>query len=177
MVDTFNLYKIISTCENNELLTTLFSYATDPLQVGPIRKDFSRNIKTNTYIESNRRIVLIKDSLFTILKTHNLHIKNKYDFVITPYQIKPDNYPPEDSTFILYFDSNEETLRKLRFKLKSLKKLGILYGDYEIKDKGIAILKDIDQLTYIKIKTILDDIEDGFRVSWCKKNAFKTLNI
>ena len=48
--------------------------------------------------------------------------------------------------------------------------------DYQIKKKGVLLFQEkISLETRIKIKIIIDDFDDGYRVSWCKKKFFASL--
>ena len=171
MTDKYELYIIYSDSNIEEILKTLYSYCLNKSQKYiTIRKDYTR--KDGQYFESNRKITFIKESLFNILKLNGLCKKTIYDFLISPYDIRNDNYPPNDSLPNLFFSfssSNNEILDK---KLNTLSNMKLINKeDWVINNKGIVILSD--NITYqnkIKIKIMLDDYEDGFRVSWVKKH-------
>ena len=180
--DNYNLYIIYSKQSIPDILNCLYSYTSseNPIdQLGPIRKDFTRDSKTRKYIESNRKLTLIKKSLFNILEENGLGKNNSYDFLISEYDIREDNYPPKDSVAQLFFplkkgDMKVSPIVMIIEKMKYLEKMGIINTEqYKIKNNGIITFTDeINIITRIHIKIILDDVEDGFRISWCKKKYF-----
>jgi len=173
----YNLYIIYSNSNINDILKSLYSYTNSNFQIGPIRRDFTRNKKTNEYIESNRKIIYIENSLFDILKEQKLNEKTKYDFRIIPYDIRKDNYPPSDSVEHLFFPINKCSLKIITDKLYILSKIKIVdINDFTIKNEGVVIFNDnVAMEDRIKIKIILDDIEDSFHVSWIKINVFNKI--
>ncbi len=165
-----------------DVLNSLYSYTTSDDQLGPIRKDFKRDQKTRKYIESNRKLTIVKKSLFTILKNNGLTVDNSYDFLISEYSIREDNYPPKDSIDHLFFplrkiddpSSTSQAVQIINNKMKYFTDMKIISDiDFKIKNNGIIVFNNsVDIITRIIIKIILDDIEDGFRISWCKRRYF-----
>ena len=183
MEDSYNLYIVYSTLPLDTVINSLYSYTTSDRQLGPTRKDFSRNTKTGKYLESNRKITLIKDSLYESLVTAGLSVENQYDFLISQYAIREDNYPPKDSIPHLFFPTsiNKNCTEKVSpeedivlQKMNYLSKMGLFKPDeWKIKKRGLVVFnKSVPVLIRIKAKIILDDPEDNFRVSWCKKRYF-----
>ena len=179
-MDLYNLFIIYSDSNIEDILDALYSYSTNKFQIGPIRKDFTRNKDNHDYIESNRKIIYLKKSLFNILVKEGLSEKTKYDFRINLYDIRKDNYPPEDSMSYLYFPTNIKNVDPvgiLTKKLTILSKLEIIgINDWSIKNEGLIIFSDnVSMINRIKIKIILDDKEDYFRISWIKKQIFNKI--
>jgi len=180
MEDFYNLYIVYSTSDVQTIFKCLYSYIKTKDQIGPLKKDFTRNTKTGKYVESNRTIILIKKSLYQILKREGFGKQNEYDFMITDYQIREDNHPPKDSVPHLFFPINTNlssslsSIEIIETKLKYLSQMKMISLDsWIIKKEGLVIFTSkVDILDRIKIKIILDDVEDGFRVSWCKKKFF-----
>ena len=176
-MDSYNLFIIYSTSDLPTIVSSIYSYTTSKNQIGPIRKDFTRNQRTGKYSESNRNIILIRNSLFEILVKEGLTETNEFDFLITPYDIRKDNYPPEDSVDHLFFPPKNDSVDIIKKKLAYLSKIKCIEMDeWEVKDEGVVFFSEsFPIIERIKIKIILDDIEDGFRVSWCKKKLFHRL--
>lgn len=178
-MNTDGLYKIISSLEIDDILDILSSYEDIIGQVGPIRNDMSRDKKTGQYKMSNRKIVILDNIIYERLRQVNLDTKTNFDFMIKPYEINENNYPPVDSTSSLYFSNVKDNLKIATKRLSYLEKRGLLkLGTYSLipKNKDCLIIFD-DSVTIINriiIKTILDDPED-FRVSWCKKKLYNLL--
>jgi len=175
-MDNFNLFIIYSSENCYEILKSLHSYKHDDNEIGPIRNDFKRHIETSHYMESNRKIVLLKNTIFERLKNKGLNQKNNFDFRITSYKIRSDNYPPKDSLFYFFFIDKDENQKIVENKLSYFSFIGFLEKKDWIIENGVCFFtENVPILIRIKIKIIIDDIEDGFRVSWCKKKYFDKL--
>lgn len=165
-----NLYIVYSNKNPEEIYLYLLSLpGISPQQIGPVRRDYSRNDK-GQYLESNRRITLLDEDVYNILNNRKL-------LNIKPYDIREDNYPPSDSVFHLYYPikKGDETSLITR-KIDWLNNLKISFECEIIEMDIFGIVKFGDSIPDIKrilVKIILDDVDD-FRVSWCKKKAFKT---
>ena len=102
MGEEYNLYVIYSKQKIYDILSSLYTYSISDDELGPIRKDYSRD-STGNYVETNRNITLIHNSLYHRIIAEGLDKPSQYDFIIAPYQIRKDNYPPEDSLPHLFF--------------------------------------------------------------------------
>ena len=176
MGEEYNLYIIYSKQKLCDILASLYTYSDSDNELGPIRKDYSRDSVGN-YIETNRNITLIHNFLYHRIVSEGLDKPSQYDFIIAPYQIRKDNYPPENSLPHLFFPVKNNSFDILTKKMIYLCEMQILTEkDYQIKKKGIILFQEkISLETRIKIKIIIDDVEDGYRVSWCKKKIFTSL--
>jgi hypothetical protein len=165
---------IYSSFELQDILKTVHSYSLNKKEVGPIRNDYKRNAINLNYIKSNRKILLIKKSLFERLQKNGLTQENNYDFKISLYQIRKDNYPPEDSLFHIFYPVSDKNTEIIILKIKYFEIIGFLTANNFKIQNGIIFFEDkVDFKIRIVIKIIIDDVEDGFRVSWCKKKYFE----
>ena len=173
--DSFELYIVYSTKDLKDIVESLYSFSERLDQIGSIRKDPSRDAKGD-YKKSNRNITLIKTSLYEILKNEGFCNKTEYDFMISKYEIRSGNYPPNDSNNNLYFPASKDgkEVQIIKTKMGYFVQMKLISSeDYKINESGIIIFNEnVDILTRIKIKIMLDDYDDGFRVSWCKKRFF-----
>jgi hypothetical protein len=176
MSSNFKLYIIYSTDNLENISKFLSKYTTLPNKIGPIRKDYTRNIKTGAYNKSNRRLVILDESVFINLCKSGFDNPDN-DFCIMEYEIRKDNKPPYDSVMHLYFPYSIENKEKIRNKLDYISNITILNKDcYHIHDGMVEFSSSVNDFTRIIVKIIVDNYSDS-RVSWCRKKFYKKVNL
>lgn len=168
--DKFKLYIIHTEKPLKEVLDIILSSTSSPSEIGPLRKDFLRHVKTGRYKENNRRFVILSDSVYEDLQKAGL--SNESDFFIEKFEIRRENRSPKDCTPHLYFPPGNEN--KIVNKITFLKELGMFDSDdYYIHETVIEFSNRISDYTRIIVKIIFDTVE--CRVSWCRKEAFNKI--
>lgn len=174
MGDMFKLYIIYSKLGLADILGKICSYASSPEEVSSIRKDFTRNSKTGEYIRSNRRFIIVHDSVFEKLKTDGYNSEDGKDFFITQYEIRESNRAPNDCVMHYYFPNHQENKLEMIKKIEHMSNMGLFsVNDYVVHDGVIEFSPRVNDYIRIIVKIVLDTIE--CRVSWCRKKAFGTI--
>lgn len=169
--DKFKLYIVYSDKCLNDILNLIIANTSSPSEIGPLRKDFLRHIKTGRYKENNRRFVILSDSVYQDLQKSGCSDENS-DFYIERFEIRRENNSPKDCTSNLYFPPGNAN--KIVNKIIFLKDIGLFDSDdYHIHDTVIEFSNRVSEYTRIIVKIILDTVE--CRVSWCRKEAFRKI--
>lgn len=174
MGDRFKLYIIYSELGLTEISNIIALHTSYPEEMGPMRKDYTRNVKTGKYQESNRRFIIITEDVFKRLTESGYNNEENDKFYIDDYEIRGNNKPPGDSVMHYYFPDNEVNKPVIENRMKFIQKLGLFSEkDYSIHDGVVEFSNKVDDYTRIIVKIILDDFK--CRVSWCRKCAFKNV--
>uniref|UniRef100_A0A6C0BC08 Uncharacterized protein n=1 Tax=viral metagenome TaxID=1070528 RepID=A0A6C0BC08_9ZZZZ len=173
MGDEFKLYIIYTSYGLEEISEILRPHIKSGFNIGPFRKDFTRD-KNNVYHESNRRFVLMKESIYLSLKESGYEDKENNDFSISEYEIRNENQAPRDSLMHFYFPSNPNNKLSVQSKMKYIDETGMINPeDYFVHDGIVEFSNRVSDQTRTIIKIAID--ERNCRVSWCKRFAFRNL--
>lgn len=174
MGDRFKLYIIYSELGLTEITKLIAVHTSYPEEMGPMRKDYTRNVKTGMYQESNRRFIIITENLFNKLKEAGYNNEDNETFYIDEYEIRNSNRSPGDSVMHYYYPDYENNKPAIKSRLEFIQKLGLFSeNDYVVHDSVVEFSNKVNEYTRIIIKIILDDVK--CRVSWCRKVAFKNI--
>lgn len=151
-------------------------------EIGPIRKDFTRNIITREYTESSRKFVLLDKSFYQRLKNsgYGEDGDKSEDFTIIPYAIRDEDFAHKKSSLLHYYfplETDQDNIAILRNKLESLTYLEIIRADdWYIHDCGIVeFSKKVNATTRVIMKIMLDNPADC-RVSWVRHEAWNRID-
>ena len=175
MGDSFKLYIIYSSYSLEQISELLKSHTSSGLDIGPLRKDFTRDNKNNVYHESNRRFILMKKNIYISLSKAGFANKNNEMFYITEYEIRGENKAPRDSVMHFYFPNTETNNLSILSKMKFTDETGIINSeDYSVHDGIVEFSDKVPDYIRTIIKVAID--EKNCRVSWCKRFAYKNLS-
>lgn len=174
MCDRFKLYIIYSNRKLKDILQLLINSTSSPSEIGPLRKDFIRNVKTGEYREIDRRYVILSDDVFNDLVKSGLTNESNTEFFIEEFTLCNENKAPKDSLMHFYFPYSNNNKKSISDKLIYIQSLGIFSSDdYFVHDGVVEFSSNVSKYTKIIIKIILDNID--CRVSWCRKGAFNNI--
>jgi hypothetical protein len=165
---SYELYEIISSQEIPSLLDCIYTFCSDNSDLGPMRKVFRR--QNDLYFETLSKILLLNSEVYDLLKKEGLDKKNNYDFIITPYVIKKNDYPPKDGTYYFFIEPSKKNIVSLQKKLRYLSSF-FNFSEKEWKIQKNGMVKFTDEIPHpfrILWKILLDDPEE-YRVSWYNK--------
>lgn len=170
----FKIYIIYSDFSLEDILAKFLPYIHKKSELGSLRKDFTRDIKTGEYRSNNRRFVLMSEELFERLSDAGMSNEENEDFCICEFQIRNDNKSPKDSVMHYYFPYSVDNKEKIIAKLKFFEDLEIINSsDYFIHDTIVEFSNRVSDYTKVIIKIIIDDKD--CRVSWCRKRVFNRI--
>lgn len=174
MCDKFKLYVIYSNRNLNDIMQLFMNSTKKPLEIGPLRKDFMRNIETGEYRETNIRYIILSDDVFEDLKTAGLSDENNEEFFIEEFNILKEYEAPKDCIKHFYFPYSNDNKDSIMNKLSDIQKLGFIQrSDYFVHNGVVEFSNSITYYHKIIIKIILDNVE--CRVSWCRMNVFNKI--
>lgn len=171
----YKLYIIFSNKNLNYILEIILNNSPSQLEVGPLRRDYTRDAKTGKYKNSNRRFIILSTNVFKELVKNGFGDENNEDFYIDEYEIRLENRSPLDSLMHFYYPENEKNKTSLVNKLKFIENMGFLKSeDYCVHNCIVEFSNKVNDYIRIILKIILDDV--NCRVSWCRKTKFKKYN-
>lgn len=172
MADNFKLCIIYSNKNLKELLEIILNNSSSHSEIGPLRRDYTRDSRSGKYKKSNRRFIIISMNVYRELIKNGFGDENNEEFYIDQYEIRAENKAPLDSLMHLYYPESEDNKDTLTRKIKYIETLGFLKPeDYFIHDCIIEFSNKVNEYIRIIMKIILDDVD--CRVSWCRKSKFK----
>lgn len=181
MVDRYKLYVINSADRIDDILLILNQFSTKPGDIGPIRKEYTRNSVTGEYSEKNRKLCILDCSFYEYLKTVGYGEDGRHanKLEIVPYQISSEDYAHRRSSVMhFYFPLSKEkdNVDTLRYKMDYYTKMNMINEDeWFIHPAGICEFSPkVREITKVIIK-IMVDIHTDFRVSWCRHGRFSEI--
>lgn len=174
----YDLYIVETSMKIANLVEFLENFCDGEEQIVSIVKDFYRDPNTKKYYETGRKICLIDNNLFIKLKKSK---KSKEVMKIRKYELRYEHFSNgSTSTMHFYYPLSDKRNNNeiIRNKLECFCNFGILSNeDWFIHEKqGVCEFSpNVDDRTRAIIKLIVDSPTE-FRVSWCRKKLFKTIN-
>ena len=176
----FRLYVINSSEKLLKIYEILSVYAKTNKDIGPIRKEYTRNAVTREYTEKNRRLILLNQYFYDFLVDEGFGEEGSKSNIleIIPYEITCQDYAHRQSSVMhFYFPvNNSENVKEMKIKMEYFTYLKIINkSDWWVHSLGVCeFSSNVDDPTKIMIKQILDSPMD-FRVSWCRKSLFSKI--
>lgn len=182
MSDKYRLYIIYSSRGIGSIFNFIKTKTDNIKDIGPMRKNYFRNIERNQYFETAERFVILSSSLYEHLCALGYGKNNlkKEDFEIIPYQIINEDYAHRrSSTMNFYFpiEKGKKNHEKIKEKMEYFTAMGMISkNDWYIHDNNCIceFSRRVNDITKIYIKIIVDCPID-FRVSWCRLNLFSKI--
>lgn len=150
-------------------------------EIGPMRKDFTRNIITGEYSESSRKLVILDKSFYQRLKNsgYGEQGSKSEEFEIIPYTIRNEDFAHKKSSVMHYYfplETDQDNISCVRDKLDYFTKMGMINKeDWLIHDSGIVeFSENVTPTTRVIIKIIIDNPADC-RVSWVRHEAWNRI--
>lgn len=170
----FKIYIIYSDIGLEDIFRKILPYIHERSELGPLRKDFTRDLKTGEYKNNNRRFVLMSEDLFKRLADSGMSNEDDEEFYICEFQIRNDNKAPKDSVMHYYFPGGHENRESMITKMKFFEELNLFNSnDYVVHDTIIEFSNRVSDYIRVMVKIITDD--KNCRVSWCRKKAFNRI--
>lgn len=174
MSDKFKIYIIYSSLGLGEIEELLKSHASSGFQIGPLRKDFTRDNESKLYVETNRRFILMSELVYNSLLSDGYGNSENKKFYITEYEIRSENKAPKDSVMQFHYPYTEDNKLSILSKMKFIDETGFISSnDYHVHDGVVEFSANVPEYTRIAIKISID--EKNCRVSWCKKFAYRKI--
>ena len=174
MGDKFKIYIIFTSKSLEDIYKIILDNSDNVLEIGPLRKDYTRDIRTGKYLNSNRRFIILSENIYDKLVKNGYGDENNNEFYIDNYQIRGENKAPLDSVMHYYYPKSDENKIKMTEKLKFFETMGFFKSeDYKVHDCIVEFSNRVNNYFRIIIKIILDDI--NCRVSWCRKKTFSKI--
>jgi len=182
MVNKYRMYVINSTRGIGSIFKFIQEKAKSVKDIGPMRKDYCRDVDKKFYIERPRRFIILSTCLYEHLCAlgYGEHNAKNENFEIFPYKIMNDDYSHRrSSTMNFYFpmDKEKNNAKKLTEKMEYFTAMGMISKDDWYIHKANCVCefsKRVDDVTKIYIKIIVDCPTD-FRVSWCRIGLFNNI--
>lgn len=179
MCEFYELY-IIETHLNIERTALMLKQESNQgeMELGPIRKEFYRDPHTKKYNETKRKLVLMKESLYSRLSNKGYTKESNEQLFIKKYNIKNNEYSNRTSSTMSYFfpTDDEVNVKFMLNRMMHFTKMGMVeYGDWYVHKNGVCELSEnIKPITKVKIKIMLDN-PMVYRVSWCRNSLFSKI--
>jgi hypothetical protein len=178
----YKLFVINTDYRIPEIIDFLKERTKNPKEIGPIRKDFTRNAITREYSEKSRKLMFLDNGLYNRLKNsgYGENGNKSDDFEIHPYIVTNQEYAHRTSSVMHYYfplESDSDNIAIMRKRLTRLEEMGILKTKtWHVHESGVVeFSKDVKRITRMVIKIMLDD-PSVFRVSWMRKEPWTALD-
>lgn len=132
------VYIIFSEFCIDDIRAFLESCTNNKYDVGTMRLDHLKSNKET--IETNRTIVSLNPDLFEMLRDSGYEEESEYDFRIKPYDIRKNNYPPEDCCYSIYIVFPIQILSFRECKEQIASKLNELEKNKMIKEEDYKLI-------------------------------------
>ena len=126
-----NIFVIYSKQSEEDIRAFLNSYTDKSEDIGLIRSDHIKDDK-GLNRETNRRLITLTDDIYRELKKDGYTENTKFDFKIKTYEIRDNNNPPEDCSYVLYIKFPSVLKGQIEYiknKIEYLKKIGFIESD------------------------------------------------
>lgn len=167
----YNLFTIETNLGINDLINFLETFCRCDDQIVSVIKDFYRDPETREYYENGKKLAILDEELFKVVKTH---------ISIEKYKIGREHYANKNSSVMHFYyplSKDYDNNKLLSKKMECLSSFGIVSRNdwYIHKNEGICEFStNVDAKTRIILKLILDSPSD-FRVSWCRLKLFQKI--
>ena len=174
----YKLFVINSSKSIKLVLNFLTKRTSDIREIGPIKKDFSRDALTREYIEKTKRLAILDNNLYLRLINLGYGVNNdkNEDFEISQFQISNEDYAHRRSSVMHFYfpiDKSGDNASIILKKMEYFTKMNIIdKDDWFIHNDGVCEFSpNVKETTKVIMKIMVDNPSE-FRVSWCRTNLF-----
>lgn len=178
----YKLYMINTDEKLSGIISFLQDRTKDKREIGPVRKEFTRNIITGEYSESSKKLILLDKSFYQKLKNSGYGEQGPKsdDFEIIPYMIRNEDFAHKKSSVMHYYfplETDQDNIKCIRDKMEYFTKMGMIGDDdWFIHDCGIVeFSNNVTSTLRVIIKIMIDNPADC-RVSWVRHEAWHRIN-
>lgn len=178
MAERYKLYVINSSDRIDDILIFLKNLSRNRGDVGPIRKEYTRNSITGEYVAKERKLAILDSSFYERMKDFGYGEEGKFSskLEIIPYQISSEDYAHRRSSVMHFYfpiDPTKDNVSNLQYKMEYYTKMKLIAeDDWYIHPTGICeFSQNVKEITKVIIKLMVD-IPTDFRVSWCRHGLF-----
>jgi hypothetical protein len=174
----YKLFVINTEYGIKEIIDFLKKKTQNPKEIGPMRKDFTRNAITREYSEKSRKLILLGAGFYNRLKNSGYGENGEHaeEFEIHPYIISDQEYAHRTSSVMHYYfplEVDSDNVAIMTQRLNRLQEMGLLKSNsWHVHPQGaVEFSTDVKRPTRMIIKIMLDD-PSVFRVSWMRKEPW-----
>lgn len=178
MAERYKLYVINSLDRIDDILIFFKDLSLKRGDVGPIRKDYTRNSITGEYIAKDRKLAILDTAFYEKLKALGYGEEGIFSgkMEIIPYQISSEDYAHRRSSVMHFYfpiDPTKDNVATLQYKMEYYTKMRLIgEDDWYIHPIGICEFSpNVKDIIKVIIKLMVD-IPTDFRVSWCRHGLF-----
>lgn len=174
----YKLFAINTDMKIKDILSFLSARTKNHKEIGPIRKDFTRNIKTGEYSEKTRKLALLDVEFYRRLRNSGYgEDGDKAETLeILPYTITNEDYAHKKSSVMHYYfplETDRDNVECISYKLNRLTEMEMIGAeDWYVHPCGIVEFSpNVPATLRVMMKIIIDNPAD-FRVSWVRLNVW-----